>query len=261
MWDYDFARVQRVRESWVPAQALDVRDDGGAGGSGATLELSARLNRRSPVLWVKKVVHMPIGERWLLISVLAVAAGPPWVLVGLLVTGLVAVAYTAAGRVLRCRTWRHPREQSAHWLLDPQLDLGPLADRRHPEGPSLAGPFGWAVPGLLRLFEMGVVLLATALVLPGAAQWAFAWLFVVAFHHYDSLYRALAGRRPPRWLVWSGLGVDGRTLLVVVAAALGASALKALYGGGSALLFLLLVVVASAQWVRELRRRAAAEQP
>jgi phosphatidylglycerophosphate synthase len=261
MWDYDFSRVQRIRESWVPAHALELRDDGGAGGSGATLELSARLNERSWVAWAKKVVHMPIGERWLLISVVAVVGGPRWVLLGLLALGMLAVAYTSAGRVLRSRTWHHPREQSAHWLLDPQLDLGPLADRRHPDGPSLVGAFGWAVPGLLRLLEMGVVLVVTAWLLPHDAQWAFAWLFVVAYHHYDTLYRALGRRRPPRWLVWFGLGVDGRTVLVVGAAALGAGALKGLYGVGSALLLLLFVVVASAQWVTDLQQRAREAQP
>jgi hypothetical protein len=255
MWDYDFQRVQRVRETWVPARALDVRDDGGVRDAGAALELSARLGERPWVGWAKKVVHMPIGERWLLISVAVVVGGPRWALLGLLALGLLALLYSSAGKVLRCRRWRHPREQSAHWLLDPQLDLGPIADRRHPDGPSLAGAYGWAVPGLLRVLEMGTVLVVTAWLLPHHAQWAFAWLFVVAFHHYDTLYRALAGRRPPRWLVWSGLGVDGRTALVVVAAALGATALRSLYGVGSALLLVLFVVVASAQWVGDLQRQ------
>ena len=255
MWDYDFARVQRLRETWVPARALDVRADGGAVGTGAALELSARLSERSWVAWAKKVVHMPIGERWLLISVAAVVGGPKWALLGLLVLGLVALLYSSAGKVLRSRGWHHPREQSGHWLLDPQLDLGPLTDPRGTGGPSLVGAYGWAVPGALRLLEMGAVLLVTAWLLPHDAQWAFAWLFVVAFHHYDTLYRALAGRRPPRWLVRAGLGVDGRTVLVVVAAALGATALKALYGVGSALLLVLFVVLASAQWVADLQRQ------
>ena len=124
--DYDFSRVQRIRESWVAARPVADPSDGGAAGSGATLELSAQMNLDSRVRWGKKVLRMPIGERWLVLSVGVITIGPRWTLVLLLFLGLVALAYTAAGRILRSRTWRQPPDRSGSWLLEPQLDLGPI---------------------------------------------------------------------------------------------------------------------------------------
>ncbi len=254
--DYNFSRVQRIREGWVPAHPIEDPHDGGPGGAGATLAISAQLNRSSRVRWGKKALSMPIGERWLVLSVGAITIGPHATLLVLLGLGLLALAYTTAGRILRARTWHHPVERSGVWLLRPQLDLGPLGQplwraatgQRDP----LVGAFGWAWPVGMRAVELGIVWLATALVVPDRGAWLFAWVFAIVFHHYDTLYRALGGATPPRWLVWAGLGWDGRTLLVLAAALIGASPLAALLGWGSALLGLLFVVVGSVQWVRSM---------
>ncbi len=262
MTDYAFSRVQRIREGWVPGRPIEDPSDGGAGGAGATLALSAQLNRQAGVRWGKKVLSMPIGERWLVLSVGAVTIGPRGTLLVLLGLGLVALAFTTAGRILRSRTWHHPVDRSGAWLLRPQLDLGPLGQpvwdatmsRRDP----VAGAFGWAWPAGMRVLELGTVWVAAALVVPDRGAWLFAWVFVVVFHHYDTLYRALGGAVPPRWLVWAGLGWDGRTLLVVGAALLGAPTLAGLLGWGSLALGLLFVVVGSAQWVRSMNRKDGA---
>lgn len=274
--DYDFSRVQRIRESWVPRGDIRELTDATGAGTGATLEISAALNRRSNIRWAKKVLHMPIGERWLVVSVGAVVLGAQGTFWLLLALGLIALSYTVLGRILRSRTWHHPPEQSGEWLLTPQLDLGlagqwvwdrALAPRR-----PLAGAFGWAVPVCLRVVEFGVVL-AAAIALngwltfvpsqdsggvvaglePGATKWVFAWLFVVSFHHYDTLYRALGGQTPPRWLVWSGLGWEGRTVLVALLAGAGAAAFSRGMTVGALAFGLLFVVLASAQWVRAMR--------
>jgi phosphatidylglycerophosphate synthase len=257
--DYDFSRVQRIRESWVPARDLADPSDGGQGDAGATLALSAQLNRNSRIRWAKKVLHMPIGERWLVLSVGAVLLGPKWTLLALLGLGLVALAYTTTGRVLRARRWTHPADRSGEHLLAPQLDLGPLGEpvwrstlgRRSP----LAGAFGWAWPAGMRVVELGAAWLAVMVVAPGSTAWLFGWAFVVAFHHYDTLYRALGGAAPPRWLVWTGLGWDGRTILVLATALLGAGSLAGLLRWGTPILAALFVVVASMQWVVSLRRK------
>lgn len=255
--DYDFARVQRIRESWVPARSVGERSDGGARGAGATLDLSAQLNRNARVRWFKKVLHMPIGERWLILSAGAVLLGPRGTFIVLLCVGLVALAYTTVGRTLRARMWHHPADRSGAWLLRPQLGLGPIGEpiwaRTLGARDPLAGAFGWAWPAGMRVVELSVAWLAAAAVVPGGGAWLFAWVFVVVFHHYDILYRALGGSSPPRWLVWAGLGWDGRTLLVAVCALSGAAALSGLFRAGSAVLGVLFVVVASVQWVRSLK--------
>ncbi len=261
MSDYDFARVQRIRETWVPPRALTEPGDGLVASRGSALDASRRASRRSWVRWAKKVIHLPIGERWLVISVLSVLGGPRVVLSALLGLGLLAAAYTTAGRLLRVRAWDHPESRSGRAVLVPQLDLGPVAGplwrRRESSRPTLAGPLGWAVPALLRLAELGLVLGLTAAVVPRLLPWAYALVFVLAYHHYDTLYRALGGSEPPRWLVLGGLGLELRVLVLVVAAAVGEAALQAVLIGGACGLGGWFVVVASTQSVRSLRKGAA----
>ncbi len=220
--DYDFSRVQRIRESWVAARPVEDPYDGGAAGSGATLDLSAQMNLDRRVRWGKKVLRMPIGERWLILSVGVVTIGPRWTLVLMLGLALLALAYTLAGRILRSRTWRQPPERSGSWLLEPQLDLGPIGqplwDRSFAGRQPLANAFGWAWPAAMRVVELGSAWMAAALVVPTDGAWLFAWVFVVVFHHYDTLYRALGA--------W-----------------------------GSAALAVLFVVLASVQWVRAMTRK------
>jgi phosphatidylglycerophosphate synthase len=261
--DYDFSRVQRIRESWVAGRPVADASDGGAAGTGATLALSAQLNRSSRVRWAKKVLHMPIGERWLVLSVGAITVGPRWTLVVLLALGLVALAYTTTGRILRSRSWRHPAARSGSWLLEPQRDLGPLGNpvwgRWVAPGDPLSGAFGWMWPVAMRVVELGIAWLLVVTVAPAAADLLFAWLFVVVFHHYDTLYRALGGSAPPGWLVAAGAGWDGRTLVLLGATALGADVLAPVLGWGSVALGILLVGVASIQWVQSMSRSATGE--
>jgi hypothetical protein len=131
--------------------------------------------------------------------------------------------------------------------------LAPQLDTVTPLRPRLDGRLSWALPAVLRLVELAAVLAVTRAAAPDAMPWAFALCFVLAFHHYDALYRSLAGSAPPRWLVRGGLGVEGRLLVLVVAALVGASALTAVLVGGTLLLAAWFVVVASVQYVRGLR--------
>lgn len=63
--------------------------------------LAARFEQRPVLKWLKRIVVLPIGERLALISVVAVLAGPRAVFLALLAWGLVALAYTTAGRLVR----------------------------------------------------------------------------------------------------------------------------------------------------------------
>ncbi|MHB1067344.1 MAG: DUF5941 domain-containing protein [Candidatus Nanopelagicales bacterium] len=260
MSDYDFSRVQRLREAYVPPRDIAIADDGADGTAGGwsvsgAMELSSRMNRRDAVRWAKRAIHLPIGERWLIISVFAAALGPAWALGVLLGAGLLALAYVTAGRALRTLTWRGPTAEAGVLLLMRQADAGPLlgavarllpAARRRAWW---AGRGAWAAPSLLRLVELSTVAVAAFLVSPQPLVAAFWWMAVVAFHHYDTLYRALQGSAAPRWLAWPGLGWEGRTIVVIALAALGAGSLATGLAWGAWLLAAWFVGVASVQWL------------
>jgi hypothetical protein len=204
---------------------------------------------------------MPIGERWLLISVVAVVAGPDWALIALLITGLIALGYVLVGRTLRTLTWHEPLVGSGVQFLREQIDLGPLGSAISSVFPEalrtrvISARWGWAIPALLRLLELGAVTVLMLQVFPDAEVIGYVWLFVVAYHHYDTLYRTLNGASVPRWIVWTGLGWDGRLIVVAGLALLAASASAFTTGllVMAIALFILFVPVASAQWLRSNR--------
>ena len=63
--------------------------------------LSERTSARPALKWAKRAVVMPVGERTIILAVLAPIVGPRWTLWVLLVTGCIAAAYTLAGRLGR----------------------------------------------------------------------------------------------------------------------------------------------------------------
>ena len=258
MSDYDFSRVQRLREAHVPARSVTIADDGAAGAAGgwslgSAMERSTRMNRRDAVRWAKRAIHMPIGERWLVLSVFAAFLGAAWAMGVLLALGLLAFAYVTTGRTLRTLSWHGPTPAAGAQLLQRQFGGGPivaLAAQALPAARRRAvwdARFGWAVPAALRALELGLVAVIALAWLPAGATVAFWWMAVVAFHHYDVLYRALQGSSTPRWIVWGALGWDGRSILVIALAVLGL--LVAWLGWAALALAALVVVVASVQWL------------
>jgi len=78
-----------------------------------------------------------------------------------------------------------------------------------------AGRFGWLMPGVMRGLEYGLVVRVVAAVDRPAMPIAFGLLCVVAYHHYDTVYRWRHTRRgPARWVYWFGMGWDGRLIMV-----------------------------------------------
>lgn len=260
MTDYDFSRVQRRREASVQPRSVADPSDGAEGSSSGwsvqqAMELSARVNRRNAVRWAKRAIHLPIGERWLILSLAAALLGATWALGLLFVAQILAFVYVSAGRTLRTIGWQGPAPQDAALLLSRQADAGPIASllaRMLPErtwASLWAAPAAWTVPAALRFIELGIVALVALAAYPTAVVLAFWWVAVIAFHHYDVLYRAIAGQAMPRWITWSGLGWDGRTLLILVTAASGLVAFGTTLQLGIAVWTVLLVVIASIQWL------------
>jgi hypothetical protein len=245
MGDYNFAAIQKMREAALPRTSiLDPHDPWGE--DYATF--SVRVNSRTSLRWFKKVIHMPIGERWLVISVVAAIFTPLAALLTLLVLTSFAWMYTIMGRVVRTRRWE--KIPVGVELITAQRDNGPILDslpavfRRPP-----ASRWNWANPMINRLIEMGVVTIIAVTWFPQWITLAFGYLFIVAFHHYDNLYRALAGSKAPRWITWGALGREGRTVIVVIAAGVGITAFYDALNLGVAWLFMWCVIIASAQYL------------
>ena len=267
--DYTFTALDELRVSGArPHLPLDVLDDEPERAGSRAVSASQLSNRRAAVKWTKRVLHLGIGERWAVLSVLAALGRPVTALVVLLVLALVSFAYTSAGRTLRARAWSAevPTQPSARErdIVAAQVDAAPLLagwDRRVAAGSSR---FLWARPALLRALEYATVLAVSWSLADGASSatvsGAFALLLAVAFHHYDLLYRVLnrlgtgSGRHRP----WrgAGLGWPGRVLVVLALGALTTPEADVLRGGlwvMAAVLGMLFLVVEPVGVLREAR--------
>ncbi|GAA3378401.1 hypothetical protein GCM10020367_57740 [Streptomyces sannanensis] len=239
-----------------------------------TAALSDRLDSVGWTVWVRRMIVLPIGERWAMIAVLTAATTPRITFYALLIGCAFAACYTTAGRVLRSLTRRAQRTDRAARALADLADSGPIAELVARAMGRLKGlppygsraliaaegavlltaaawflPFGslwtvaaaafyavgsgvavalplkgaldWLVPPVFRAAEYGTVLiLAAKSGVDGALPAAFGLVAAVAYHHYDTVYRIRGGTgAPPRWLVRTAGGHEGRTLVVVALAA------------------------------------------
>ncbi|WP_189035831.1 DUF5941 domain-containing protein [Streptomyces daqingensis] len=144
-----------------------------------TAALSSKLDKVGWTVWLRRMIILPIGERWALIAVLTACTTPRITFVVLLAGCALAACYTTAGRVLRSLTRKAHRTDRAARALADLADSGPLA-----EGcAALAERARLRLPGLARpaVALLGVlVLLATALWTPAGSVWtAAAALFYV----------------------------------------------------------------------------------
>jgi phosphatidylglycerophosphate synthase len=142
----------------------NVTDSGTAAGSSPTASLSGRLDRVGWTVWLRRMIVLPIGERWAMIAVLTALTTPRTTFVVLLVGCALAALYTTAGRVLRSLANKTPRAARATRALADLADAGPLTEalipavRRVPRG---VAPFLAALGG--------------ALVVIAAAVWGASW--------------------------------------------------------------------------------------
>jgi phosphatidylglycerophosphate synthase len=212
---------------------------------------------RSLGYWARKVVVLPIGERWALIAILTALTTPRVVFSVLLIWGVLAAAYTTAGRVQRSLAGNGIRTEEAVNALRAMCDL-PLAIKVAAREP-LTAKLGWMTPPTIQLVAYVVALgLIVNDALLGAAT--FALLAAVIYHHYDVVYRIRANAaQPPHWLSVALGGNLGRSVLIVV--------LGTAIGGGhalSAVIWLLaayLAVLAVGESVRFWTRPAAPVLP
>ncbi|MEZ0162129.1 DUF5941 domain-containing protein [Streptomyces althioticus] len=196
---------------------------GAAGGPAASL--SGRLDRVGWTVWVRRMIVLPIGERWALIAVLTAATTPRVTFWVLLAGCAFAAAYTTAGRVLRSLRGGRAEDQAARALAD-LADGGPLSELlRRP----------WARGGA------AVAALGAVLVTGSALVWGAGWQTVLAAVAYvicsaAAVARPLTGRLD--WLVPPLFrAAEYGTVLVLAADAEVNGALPAAYGLVSAVAY------------------------
>jgi hypothetical protein len=119
-----------------------------------------------------------------------------------------------------------------------------------------AGRISWLVPPLIRALEYAFLIRLTVLEDRDAMPLCFAFLCVLAFHHYDTVYRLRHQKAPPpAWLRAAGGGWEGRMLaacVLALAGVLGPGLLVASVGLGA-----LFVCETVLSWIRYAR----AERP
>ncbi|WP_428957470.1 DUF5941 domain-containing protein [Streptomyces sp. cg35] len=91
-----------------------------------TAALSDKLDSVGWTVWLRRMIVLPIGERWALIAVLTALTTPRITFYVLLVGCALAACYTTAGRVLRSLTRRARRTPRAAQALADLADAGLL---------------------------------------------------------------------------------------------------------------------------------------
>ncbi len=132
-----------------------------------TAALSGKLDSVGWTVWARRMIILPIGERWALIAVLTALTTPRIVFLVLLAGCAFAACYTTAGRVLRSVTRKARRTDRAARALYDLSDSGPLAE-------GVRATLGRAVPAgpytapLLALLGAAVLLAGPVLAHNGA---------------------------------------------------------------------------------------------
>ncbi|MDJ0382638.1 DUF5941 domain-containing protein [Streptomyces sp. G-G2] len=93
-----------------------------------TAALSDKLDSVGWTVWVRRMIILPIGERWAMIAVLTAVTTPRVVFYALLIGCAFGALYTTAGRVLRSLTRRAKRTDRAAQALADLADSGPVAE-------------------------------------------------------------------------------------------------------------------------------------
>jgi phosphatidylglycerophosphate synthase len=135
--------------------------------------LSSRLDSVGWTVWARRMIILPIGERWAMIAVLTAVTTPRIVFLALLVGCAFAACYTTAGRVLRSLARRAARTERATNALADLADSGPLAQsvarllKRLPARPPYGSRLLIALPG-------SVILVAAVWSAPYGSWWPVA---------------------------------------------------------------------------------------
>ncbi|GAQ62295.1 bifunctional IPC transferase and DIPP synthase [Streptomyces scabiei] len=158
-----------------------------------TAALSGKLDSVGWTVWVRRMIVLPIGERWAMIAVLTALTTPRITFYALLIGCAFAATYTTAGRVLRSLTRKAQRTDRAARALADLADSGPLAEVLARVMPSRYA----FLARLLALAGAVVVVLAAWIDGPGWSVVLCAGAYVLV--SADAVARPLKG--PLDWLI------------------------------------------------------------
>ncbi|WP_405910993.1 MULTISPECIES: DUF5941 domain-containing protein [unclassified Streptomyces] len=159
-----------------------------------TAALSDKLDSVGWTVWVRRMIVLPIGERWAMIAVLTALTTPRITLYALLIGCAFAATYTTAGRVLRSLTRKAQRTDRAAKALADLTDSGPLAEllTRFTRGVASLGPAYVA-------FVAGALVVLGAALAPYGSWWPVLGAVIYVLLSPVALARPLKG--PLDWLV------------------------------------------------------------
>jgi phosphatidylglycerophosphate synthase len=223
--DFSFNEASHVELAAPTAPA-------GSADTSRTAALSSRLDSAGWTVWARRMIVLPIGERWALIAVLTAATTPRITFIALLVAGAFAACYTTAGRLLRSLHRRARTDRAAEGVYA-LTDSGPLAELvarvlRPVRLPGLAVP----LVGLLG----GSVMIATAWATPLGSPWPVAAAAAHVLCAGLAVARPLKG--PLDWLLPPFFRIaEYGTVLVLAARATADGTLPAAFGLVAALAY------------------------
>ncbi|GLF98432.1 CDP-alcohol phosphatidyltransferase family protein [Streptomyces yaizuensis] len=193
-----------------------------------TAALSDKLDSVGWTVWVRRMIVLPIGERWAMIAVLTALTTPRVVFWALLIGCGFAACYTTAGRLLRSVTRKAVRTDRAAQALADLADSGPLAGAVA----RVSAPLARRLPALAApvLALLGAaVLVATAALSPYGSPWPLAAAALYVLTSGIAVARPLKGALD--WLVPPVLrAAEYGTVLALAARADAPGALPAAFG-------------------------------
>lgn len=193
-----------------------------------TAALSDKLDSVGWTVWARRMIVLPIGERWAMIAVLTAVTTPRIVFYALLVGCALAALYTTAGRVLRSLTRRARRTDRAAQALADLADSGPLARAVAAVSKNAVRRLPQFAPPATALLG-GAAVLATAAFAPYGGPWPVAAALLYAVTSGLAVGRPLKGSLD--WLVPPFFrAAEYGTILILAARSDASGALPAAFG-------------------------------
>lgn len=163
--------------------------------SSPTAALSDKLDSVGWTVWLRRMIVLPIGERWAMIAVLTAVTTPRIVFYALLIGCAFAACYTTAGRLLRSLTRKARRTDRAARALADLADSGPVAQLIAARGPGIGG--AWTAPA--------AALVGTGALIAAALQQPFGSRQTIIAAAFYAVCSGIAVARPLKgaldWLV------------------------------------------------------------